>query len=84
MRRMLMFGFVLVAAGCTRSANVNQEREAVLALDREWAQSTKDLDKFMSYFAPDATVYPQGMPVVRGGDAIRTTFGEMSSAPVGR
>jgi len=82
MRRMLMVGLVLVVtAGCTGSANVDQEREAVLALDREWSQTTKDLDKFMSYFAPDATAYPQGMPVQRGADVIRTTFGEMSKAP---
>ena len=79
MRRMLMLGFVLIAAaGCTQAANVDQEREAVLALDREWAQTTKDLDKFMSYFAADASAYPQGMPVLHGADAIRTTFGEIA------
>jgi ketosteroid isomerase-like protein/quercetin dioxygenase-like cupin family protein len=69
------------AVGCGSSVNVEQERNALLGLDREWSQTTKDLDKFVSYFAADATAYPQGMPMVTGADAIRKTFGEMSAAP---
>jgi len=68
-------------AGCSRSANVEQERSALLAADREWSQTTKDPDKFISYFASDATAYPQGMPAVTGTDAIRAMFTGMSSAP---
>jgi ketosteroid isomerase-like protein len=72
---------VLFAAGCGPSANVEQERNTLLALDREWSQSTKDTDKFLSYFAPDASAYPQGMPVSTGIAAIRETFATMSSMP---
>ncbi len=53
----------MLAVGCGASVNVEQERSRLLALDREWSQSTKDTDKFLSYFAPDASTYPQGMPV---------------------
>lgn len=85
MRRCLyagvMMGLVASGAGCARSVNIEEERNAVLAVDRDWSQSVTDLDKFMSFFAPDATAYPQGMPAVKGTDAIRTTFTEMSKAP---
>lgn len=69
------------AAGCGPSVNVEQERGALLALDREWSQTTKDTDKFLSYFAPDASAYPQGMPISTGAAAIRETFTQLSSIP---
>jgi len=70
-----------LAAGCGPSVNVEQERNALLALDREWSQTTKDTEKYLSYFAPDASAYPQGMPVATGAAAIRDTFTKMSSMP---
>ena len=82
MRRWI--GVLLIAgfsAGCRPSANVEQEREALMTLDREWSASVKDMDKFMSYFAPDASVYAPGMPVVTGTGPIRDALTEMSSAP---
>jgi hypothetical protein len=36
------------------TANVEQERATLMRLDREWAASVKDMDKFMSYYASDA------------------------------
>jgi len=71
----------LSTGGCARSVDVEEQRMALLEVDRQWAQSTKDLDLFMSFWAPDATAYPPAMPAVSGADAIRKTFGEMSSAP---
>jgi ketosteroid isomerase-like protein/quercetin dioxygenase-like cupin family protein len=67
--------------GCAPAANVEAEQTALLAADREWSQSTTDLEKFVSYFAADATVYSPGAPAVTGGDAIRKTIGEMMAAP---
>jgi ketosteroid isomerase-like protein len=72
---------VSCAAGCGPSANVEQERSTLLALDREWSESAKDIDKFLSYLAPDASVYPPGMPAAMGTDAIRETFSHMISMP---
>ena len=72
-RRVLLLGLAaLLTVACAPSVNVEQERSALLALDREWSQSTKDVDKFMSYFAADASVYPPGMPVETGAAAIAT------------
>ena len=70
-----------MAASCGPSANVEQERNNLLTLDREWSQTIKDTDKFLSYFAPDATAYPQGMPATTGAAAIRDTWTKMISAP---
>ena len=81
MRRLLLLGLMVLMAGCGSSVNVEQERTNLLALDREWAQSTKDVDTFLSYYAPDATTYPPGMPAVTGADALRKLFTEMMSAP---
>jgi ketosteroid isomerase-like protein len=70
-----------LAAGCGTSINVEQERDNLLAVDREWSQTTKDTDKFLSYFAPEGSVHPPGMPVSTGAAAIRDAFTEMSSMP---
>src|SRR6185295_10889667 len=73
-------GWISVAA-CARSVDVDQERNALLAVDREWSQTVKDMNKFMSYYAPDATAHPQGMPSAAGSAAIMDVFTKMSSAP---
>src|SRR5712664_5032166 len=70
-----------LAAGCGPSVNVDQERNTLLQVDKEWSQTTKDLDKFLSYYAPDASVYPQGMPIATGSAAIKSTFTQMTSMP---
>jgi len=70
-----------LAAACGPSANVELERSALLERDREWSQTTKDLEKFLSYYAPDASVYPQGMPIATGSGPIRDAFTKMTSMP---
>jgi ketosteroid isomerase-like protein len=85
MRRILwlMVGLASLAAGvaCRPAVNVEQEREALLAVDREWSQTTKEPEKFVTYFAEGGAIYPPGSPVVTGAEAIRKTYTEMSSAP---
>jgi len=83
MRRSL---FVLIAAtglsiGCAQSVNPEQGRAALMSADRDWSQTTKDLDKFASFVAPDASVYIPGMPIVKGETAIKDTLKQMFSAP---
>ena len=80
------YGWVLIVAaglavGCARSVNVEQERSALMARDRDWSQSTKDLDKFMSFYASDASVYAPGMPVATGTGPIRAAMTSMTSTP---
>ena len=77
----LALAWVSCAAACAPSVNVEQERNALLALDREWSQTTKDMNKFVSYFAPDASFHPQGMPVATGSAAIMDTFMKIQATP---
>ena len=80
---MRRYAYVLLLAASVSCATVNveQEQTALMTVDREWSQTTKDLDKFMSYFASDATVYATGAPAVTGTDGIRKAVGEMLTAP---
>jgi ketosteroid isomerase-like protein len=81
MRCLFLFGVVVLMAGCGSSVNVEEERANLLALDREWAQSAKDTEKYLSYFAPDASMYPQGMPLASGPAALREMATQMNSTP---
>ena len=73
----------VLAAACAKpvTVNVEQERTALMQRDRDWSQTTKDSNQFLSYFASDPSVYVPGMPLVKGTDAVRKMFAEMSSVP---
>jgi ketosteroid isomerase-like protein len=60
---------------------VDQEREALMRRDQEWGGTTKDVNKFASYYAPDASLYLPGMPVVTGAPAIKDALTQASSQP---
>jgi ketosteroid isomerase-like protein len=78
----LLAVFVAAAAlGAACAANVEAERAALLALDTEWSQTTKNINRFLTYYAPDATVYAPGMPKVTGTQAIKDAVGAMLSTP---
>lgn len=81
MHRLLLVAAAVVAASCAQTVNVEREKAALLALDREWSDSTRDVNKALTYFAPDATYYPQGMPKVSGEDNLRQALTAMSQAP---
>src|SRR5262245_33907149 len=76
-------GVLMLAAlsACARTVNVEQERTALMAVDREWSQTTKEPEKFASYFADGASSYAPGMAIVTGREAIGKTYAEMSKAP---
>lgn len=80
MRRYAYVLLLAASVGCAR-VNVEEEKTALMTVDREWSQTTGDLDKFMTYFAPDATGYAPGAPAVTGADGIRKAMGEMMAAP---
>jgi ketosteroid isomerase-like protein len=82
MRRWIATVLLLgVSAGCASTANVAQERENLMKVDREWAANAADANKFLSYYAADATVYVPGMPLVTGTAKIRETWNSMTSTP---
>jgi ketosteroid isomerase-like protein/quercetin dioxygenase-like cupin family protein len=49
--------------------------------DKEWSEAGKDPEKFLSFFAPDATLYAPGMPVANGSAQVRETVTKITSAP---
>jgi ketosteroid isomerase-like protein len=81
MHRWIVLLLMAGSVGCAPTANVEQERQTLMRLDREWAASVKDMNKFLSYYAPDASVYAPGMPLTTGSGPIREAFTKMSSAP---
>ena len=81
MHRLAYLVAAVALVGCARTTNVAQEQDALMAKDREWSGVVKDVDKFVSYFATDATIHAPGMPAVTGSDAIRKTYAEMAGAP---
>lgn len=84
MRRLPLIAVaIVVAISCMRTSNVEQEEETLLAADAAWSQAAaaKDVDKFMSYFAPDATLMFQGMPALSGPQAIRDNVSAMMKTP---
>lgn len=72
---------VLFASGCTRPADIEKERGALLATDSQWMHSMGDASKFASYYTADASFYVPGAPLVKGQAAIRDAFKQLSSAP---
>ena len=71
---------VILSGACSSSVDVEEERQALLARDREWSQATGDMEKFMSFVASDAVGYHPGAPAVVGAEAVRKTFSDMAAA----
>ena len=85
MKSLAVAGACCLAAACASPVNVNEELQKLLALDREWSQTTasmsKSLDMFMSYYAADASVYPPGKTIANGTAAIRAALLPMTGLP---
>lgn len=81
MRTLFIVGGVIVAAACGRTVDVEREKAALLAVDREWANTVRDADQFMSYLAPDAVMQLHGMPELRTATDIRAVVTAMQGAP---
>jgi ketosteroid isomerase-like protein len=72
---------LVLTAGCTERVNVEQERAALMNTDREWSQTVDNADKFASFYAPNASFYAGGMPIVKGQAAIHDVIRQLASAP---
>jgi len=71
----------VLAASCAQTVNVEQEKTALMAADAAWLKDAKDIDRFVSYFTPDATMSMAGMPAMKGPQAVKANLGEMMKAP---
>jgi ketosteroid isomerase-like protein len=74
----------LMMAGCASISNVDAGKESLLRVDREWAAAAsegKDLDRIVSFWSDDATVFPAGAPVVQGKASIRNFVKQSLAIP---
>jgi len=78
---LLIWAITALVIGCTRTVNVDKERDALLAADRQASEASADLSKLLLFYAADASVYPQGMAIATGSDAIKAFFTAAMSAP---
>ena len=69
-----------LASGCG-SSNVDDERQALITLDREWSQQVKDLDKFMSKWAPEGSLNLVGVAIATGLGPIRNAAEAFGGVP---
>lgn len=83
MRRLLILAVVaaVVVASCARTVNIEQEKAALMTVDADWAKAAKNVDSFVSFFAPDGTIAISGAPGIKGPAAIRAAFEPMMKAP---
>jgi ketosteroid isomerase-like protein len=77
---------LLVLASCSTQAPVPQidlanERTALMDTDLAWSATVPDVDKFLSFFADDASFLAPDMPLAQGHEAIRTTAAQILSTP---
>lgn len=88
-------GFLLLAttaallAGCTGSKTVDIEKEraalraAYLAADQAAHEAPPvNVDKLLSFYDTNASVYPPGAPVIAGHDALKAMFSSMNFTKV--
>lgn len=68
-------------SGCTPAVDIEQERAALERTDSDWAAAAADPDKFASFYAPGASFYAAGMPVIKGQPAIREVLQQLSATP---
>lgn len=59
------------------------EEAAIRAASAEWAKvaAAKDLEKTLSYYADDASMFPPNAPIVTGADARRKAWTGLFSPP---
>lgn len=73
-----------VMAACAAEIDLDAEQAALLQADQEWAAAASagaDIDRIVSYWADDATIYPANAPAVKGKDAIRQFVTESMEIP---
>jgi len=74
----------ILVAGLAVAAGGKQEEDALLKVDREWATASsegKDVDRIVSFWSDDATLYPPGGPVVQGKAALRAFMQKSLATP---
>lgn len=78
---LILSALVLLDLGCAPAVDLEAERAALLAADRAWSESGADVDRFLSFYADDASLLPPGAPIATGKEAIRAFLTEFFAQP---
>jgi len=72
-----------VVAPVAARVDVAAERTALARADKAWSEAavSKDVERVVSFWTDDATVYPPGQPAVVGKDALRRYVTEGFAIP---
>ena len=85
LRYFSVVGVTLTLFGCSpQPFDAGAEGDKLLQRDAEWAENAaagRDIDKTVSYWSEEATIAPQGQPIVRGRAAIRKYVSESFHTP---
>lgn len=81
----LLLGFVLLLTSFSvYGADLEKERAAILEIDKQWAKAAaeaRDVDRIVSFWSDDASVFAPGMPVMIGREAIRQFVQQSLATP---
>ena len=74
---------LLVTFGCAQKMDVEAERAAIRNADGAWSKTAtaKDVDRFVSFFADDASLLPPNTAAMTKREAIREWASELMANP---
>ena len=80
---LVICGLALAASSGQMSSATNADESAIRSADAQWskAASAKDLDRTVSFYAPDAVEMPPNVAALVGREAIRTIWNEEFKDP---
>ena len=81
MRKFLLFVAGVGVVSCASRVDVEQEKADLMTASSEWGKTGGDIDKFISFLAPDARLSYWGAPAIEGTDAIRNVIGPLMKLP---
>lgn len=80
-RYLVFIALALLVTACGPQVNVEAERAALLERDKAWSETPPDLEKFVSFFAPDASFMAPEAPIATGTEAIRAFASKLLAIP---
>jgi ketosteroid isomerase-like protein len=87
-RMLAVVGALILYAACTQEPVAPPDTRpadeaAIKAAAADWgkAAAAKDLDKTLSFYADDASMFPPNMPIATGAEARRKVWTELLAAP---
>lgn len=85
-RRAVVLALIALGAGCASAEPPDtraQDEAAIRAAEVAWSATInkKDVDQFVSYYAPDAVVMPPNEPVATSPDAIKKAIAGFMATP---